>query len=313
MNKHQRGFTLIELIIVMIVTSIVVVMISAIITRPLTGYFDTQRRADLADRGQAAINRMAIELENSVPNSVRIIGTVTGTSIEFMPVLSAGRYRSGGAQKVHVLTKTKIKNNPPASPLTFNGLGELTIGSNERIVINNTTASILYADATDASNTGATDAFPDTGVITAPDNGITPTPSDCWVDSNSDVDCLDGGSGFPKETRITIANGHQFNASGIGSPSNRFYVAKDAVTYNCDTGASTLKRYTGYPLTATQAAIPASATSISTLATGVVACTFSLKAPSAAANLPIVIIRLEMAADGEKMTLFKEVQLWNAP
>jgi MSHA biogenesis protein MshO len=300
MNKHQRGFTLIELIIVMIVTSIVVVMISAIISRPLTGYFDTQRRADLADRGQAAINRMAFELENSVPNSVRI----SGTTIEFMPVLSAGRYRSGGAQKVHVLTKTKIKNNPPASPLTFNSLGGVTIGSNNRIVINNTTASILYADATDAS--------PYTGVITAPApaNGI--TTSDCWVDSNSDVDCAGGPTGKPKETRITIARGHEFNASGNGSPSKRFYLAKDAVTYNCDTGATTLKRYTGYPLVATQVAIP-TATSISTLATGVTACTFSLKAPSAAANLPIVIISLEMTADGEKMTLFKEVQLWNAP
>jgi MSHA biogenesis protein MshO len=336
MNKHQRGFTLIELIIVMIVTSIVVVMISAIISRPLTGYFDTQRRADLADRGQAAINRMAFELENSVPNSVRI----SGTTIEFMPVLSAGRYRSGGAQKVHVLTKTKIKNNPPASPLTFNSLGGVTIGSNNRIVINNTTASILYADATDASPyTGvitapapangittsdcwvdsnsdvyadATDASPYTGVITAPApaNGI--TTSDCWVDSNSDVDCADGLTGKPKETRITIARGHEFNASGNGSPSKRFYLAKDAVTYNCDTGATTLKRYTGYPLVATQVAIP-TATSISTLATGVTACTFSLKAPSAAANLPIVIISLEMTADGEKMTLFKEVQLWNAP
>jgi len=284
----------------MIVTSIVVVMISAIISRPLTGYFDTQRRADLADRGQAAINRMAFELENSVPNSVRI----SGTTIEFMPVLSAGRYRSGGAQKVHVLTKTKIKNNPPASPLTFNSLGGVTIGSNNRIVINNTTASILYADATDAS--------PYTGVITAPApaNGI--TTSDCWVDSNSDVDCADGLTGKPKETRITIARGHEFNASGNGSPSKRFYLAKDAVTYNCDTGATTLKRYTGYPLVATQVAIP-TATSISTLATGVTACTFSLKAPSAAANLPIVIISLEMTADGEKMTLFKEVQLWNAP
>lgn len=272
MTRRQRGFTMIELIIVMVVTAIVVVMISAIITRPLTGYFDTQRRADLADRGQAAINRMAIELENSVPNSVRI--SVTGTSIEFMPVLGAGRYRSTGAGKLIE------KNNSNSEFYTMTSL-PIKIFSDTRIVV---APKNYYVDATSSLADSVSDKIS--------------IKIDLPTDPNR-------GANFIRLTPPPTFAG--------GSPSKRFYLARDAVTYNCDIGASTIKRYTGYPLTATQTAIPASATSTSTLASGVTACTFSLKAPTAAANFPIVIIRLEMAVDGESMTLFKEVPLWNAP
>ncbi len=278
MNKHQRGFTLIELIIVMIVTSIVVVMISAIISRPLTGYFDTQRRADLADRGQAAINRMAFELENSVPNSVRIIGTVTDTSIEFMPVLDAGRYRSTGAGKLIE------KNNSNSEFYTMTSLDIKTF-SDTRIVV---APKNYYVDATSSVPDSVSDKI--TITITTP------------TDSNRGANLIELLP-YP-----TFAG---------GSPSKRFYLAKDAVTYHCDLTTKTLMRYQGYTLAAAQpntvALLTTGGGKQGTLATGVTACTFSLKAPSAAANLPIVIISLEMTADGEKMTLFKEVQLWNAP
>ncbi len=309
MNRQQRGFTLIELIIVMIVTAIVVVMISTIISRPLTTYFDTQRRADLAERAQVAINRMTIELENPLPYSVRV--TNGGKTLEFMPAIAAGRYWDGnGINKDNELFAKKPDD-------AFNHLGQfstaLTADINAtatRIVVNNTSATTLYADATDT-------VTKDIGVITALDNGLVITP-DCVIDGNkNDEDCADGGGANPETVdRLTLARGHTFDPSGSGSPQNRFYLVRDAVTYHCDLATETLMRYQGYTLAAIQPNTVASliaGASQGTLASGVTDCQFVVDSGNGTYRAPLVTMTLTMESDGESVTLVKEVMQWNAP
>ena len=86
--KYMAGFTLIEAIMVMVITGILAALVASFAS-PLKGYFDATARADLADVADTALRRMARELHAALPNSVR----VSGSYIEFLPTTIGGRYR----------------------------------------------------------------------------------------------------------------------------------------------------------------------------------------------------------------------------
>jgi MSHA biogenesis protein MshO len=298
MNKQQRGFTLIELIIVMVVTAIVVLMISAIINRPLTSYFDTQRRADLAERAQSAINRMTIELETPLPYSLRV--STSGKTLEFMPIVGLGRYRDSVGRKEIIL-------KPNAPDDAFDSIGPpIPTGTNQgRVVVNNTSAATLYATAIGGTNSG---------VITTAANLLDVKP--CIIDGKTDIDCDDGGGGFDPEVRLTLLSPHTFDQGGSGSPNKRFYIVNDAVTYHCDLAAGTVMRYQGYTLSDTQIEAPAllaAGTNTGLLSSGVTDCKFVVNPGSGTFRAPTVTVLLTVEKDGESATLVKEVQQWNAP
>lgn len=91
-HHRHRGFTLLEAVVVIMLTGIVGVMVSTFIRQPVDAYVDLGRRAELTDAADLALRRMARELRTALPNSVRVAGG--GTYVEFLPVRSAGRYRA---------------------------------------------------------------------------------------------------------------------------------------------------------------------------------------------------------------------------
>ncbi len=84
----ELGFTLVELIMVIALAGIVAVMITTVMTRPLQGFADQSRRAELTDLAAMALNRMARDIRLAVPNSVLL----KGDGIYFVPIAAAGRY-----------------------------------------------------------------------------------------------------------------------------------------------------------------------------------------------------------------------------
>ncbi|MEO8153962.1 MAG: type II secretion system protein [Rhizobacter sp.] len=88
----QRGFTLIEAVIVIMLTGIVGAMVAVFIKQPIDAYVDQARRGEMSDEADTALRRMARELQTALPNSVRV--NAAGTYLEFLPVRSAGRYRA---------------------------------------------------------------------------------------------------------------------------------------------------------------------------------------------------------------------------
>jgi MSHA biogenesis protein MshO len=86
--KYMDGFTLIEAIMVMVITGILVAVVASFAS-PLKGYFAATARADLVDVADTALRRMGRELHAALPNSVR----VSGNYIEFLPTTMGGRYR----------------------------------------------------------------------------------------------------------------------------------------------------------------------------------------------------------------------------
>lgn len=97
--RRASGFTLVEAVLVIMLTGVVAVMAGTFIKAPVTSYADQARRAELGDAADLALRRIAREVRGALPNSVRV--DATNTVLEFLPVSAGGRYRSapdsGGA------------------------------------------------------------------------------------------------------------------------------------------------------------------------------------------------------------------------
>jgi MSHA biogenesis protein MshO len=95
-----RGFSLIEMIIAITVLGILSASTAVFLRGPIASYFDVERRAGLADAGELAMAKMTQEISRAVPNSVRVAPAGGGFYLEFLPVISEGRYRIAGPGNV---------------------------------------------------------------------------------------------------------------------------------------------------------------------------------------------------------------------
>src|SRR5688500_1469266 len=89
--SKQCGVTLIELIIVISITGIIAIGVAVFIRRPVEGYVDAARRAELTDIADTALRRMSRDLRMALPNSIRV--DASGRYIEFLQTRGGGRYR----------------------------------------------------------------------------------------------------------------------------------------------------------------------------------------------------------------------------
>jgi len=85
---HPRGFTLIELIVVITVLGAIMAGTATYITRGISAYSDTVRRQDLAAIGRASAERLTRELRTALPNSIR----VNNNCLEFLPIQTGSAY-----------------------------------------------------------------------------------------------------------------------------------------------------------------------------------------------------------------------------
>ncbi|AEA34101.1 hypothetical protein Hipma_1135 [Hippea maritima DSM 10411] len=83
------GFTLIELIITMVVVGIVAYLGTNLIEPVMEGYVDTQVKTLLFNEAQYSSNRIAKEIRNAIPNTIKVIDNNT---IEFAEFSSMGYY-----------------------------------------------------------------------------------------------------------------------------------------------------------------------------------------------------------------------------
>lgn len=153
-----KGFTLIEMIAVIVLTGIIAGVVALFIRAPVQGYVDSARRAEMSDIADTALRRMTRDLRLALPNSVVVTGAGTQFSLDFLLTSGGGRYRAGAGGTNDVLDFT-------VADISFEVLGTMpALAANDQIVVYNlgTTGANAYQNdnrATYSANAGGVITF----------------------------------------------------------------------------------------------------------------------------------------------------------
>lgn len=90
--RRAAGFSLIELVLALALSATLLTGLMLWFTRPLEALLDSQTAADAADQAERVTARLAAELADALPNSVRV--ACAGRCVEFLPVVSRADYRA---------------------------------------------------------------------------------------------------------------------------------------------------------------------------------------------------------------------------
>jgi MSHA biogenesis protein MshO len=144
---RQRGFTLIELVMVIVIMGVVASMVAVFMKNPIDAYFASGRRAALTDVADTTVRRIARDVRRALPNSIRTSGT---TCLEFIPTKTGGRYRNDS-------TAAGLDFTSASGDASFNMLGLNTalpaaqqMAANDLVIVYN--LGITGSDAYNADN-----------------------------------------------------------------------------------------------------------------------------------------------------------------
>ncbi|MHB1333362.1 MAG: prepilin-type N-terminal cleavage/methylation domain-containing protein [Sulfuriferula sp.] len=273
MIKSQRGFTLIEAIIVITITGIVAAMVAVFIRVPVQGYFDSARRAELTDIADTAQRRISRDLRLALPNSVRVYGS---NYLEFLQTSGGGRYRaapdnSGGGNVLDFTQPTT----------TFDVLGPPVVkvpGEMNLVAVYN----LGIKDA---------DAYQQPAVNTSPmsTGGNTVT-----------INAFKFPFASPANRFQIISYPVSYVCSGAG---------KDA----SGNGTGTLIRYWNYSIQYNQPTSFPSGTQSAVLAKNVSNCSFTYDPQVITQRAGLVSAWLEVTQSNESVSLYYEVHVSNVP
>ena len=90
MRRGARGFTLIELVLVIVITGVIGAALAVFLRPAFDSWFALRLRADLGDQAAAALRLMQRDVRQAVPNSLRTPNTAC---FELVPTVAGGRFR----------------------------------------------------------------------------------------------------------------------------------------------------------------------------------------------------------------------------
>ncbi len=286
MNIHTRGFTLIELVITIALSTIVVSFMAIFISGPVASYTDQARRAQLVDLAENSLRRIARDIRRALPNSVRLSVSGSVVALELLNTVDGARYRDrpppGNPSK-------RLRFSAPDD--AFNSIG----------VFQNITkpfsSNSHYLSIYNVGVPGA-DAYALADVI---------TPPGTQIDIANDT--------TPGEDNVQISPAFQF---AFASPGQRMFLVDGPVSYLCDDAAGTLIRYSGYAITSDQAdrnsdaELTTAGADATLIANRVSNCSVTY-APGTSQRAGLVSIALTVTDTGETVSLLHQVHVDNVP
>lgn len=295
-SAHTRGFTLVELVLVIALAGVVLVLIGSVLSSPLQGFVDQSRRGALVDQAASALDRMTRDVRMAVPNSIRV--SADGQAVELLLIHSAARYRS---------------NRQDSEGLRFSTEAAGTCAST---TVGGRCDSVQVLDA----------AFDPAGArwmvlynIGAESGGVPVAGSNLWAPANPGVMTPTGSTfslipGAPAgESLIAVGNlpvgGFRF---AYESPQHRLYLARSVVGFRCQNGQ--LLRYSyDRLLPALPAAPPADSSPVPmarNVDCGQTHFTYEAGSTQRSGLLSLV---LRITLEGESFQLLQQVHVDNAP
>ena len=217
-KQKLAGFTIIEMVVTIVISSILAVGIVSFIGDSVDSLTTTTNRNKIAASGRIALDRMASELQNALPNSIRVTTAdpVTGDQcLEFIPVRGSSTYI-----------------NPPFSSYatTFDVIevtGEYGLTGGYAVIYPQTQNRVYDGDNGD--------------------NGVPPDPS--WPNfpaNRRPIQAIESiadnpDPSFPNQSTVTLTKPHRFWRR---SSNERFFIVVDPVSF-CVVGQN-LYRYANY-------------------------------------------------------------------
>lgn len=273
---RQSGFTLVEMIMVIVITGIIGGIVAVFLKAPVQQYMDVARRADLTDIADTAIRRMARDVRTAVPNSVRVANCGANPCVEYLPTKDGGRYRA----------------NPPGNVLNF-GVADgsfaiigtaINFAANDFIAVGSTQSD--GDPPYDQTATGVLRAYAGAAgsqtTVT-----FTNTALPIWAELPSQrFDVVDGA-----QRAVTYA------CENVGVNAN-------------GNGTGQLRRYWNYGFNVAQVNPPVGGQS-AILADKVSDCSIAYDIPNQ--RLGLLAVRLTLTSGGESVNLYSEIHVNNAP
>lgn len=275
-TNKTSGFTLLELIIVIIILGVMSVGISGFITLSTQTYLNVSERDKLLSSARFAVERLNRELRNAVPNSIRVIDDTTRHCIEFTPIKASTFYTSIPVVPDPVKTTIDVVAFIDSQGEPFNCLGSCA----DYIVVYPLISSDIYNFNVSSGDGKVTQLKSFSGLT-----------GDIWA--------------LP----IEPSGGMVFDQH---SPTNRLYVFDKPVSYCVNN--SELRRYNSYNFDATQSLEPSGGDVLmaENLPFGINNLPFSYSSPSLQRNA-VVHIQLNFDRDGEVIAFDNDVHIENTP
>lgn len=200
----QRGFTLVELVVSITVSTIVVGFMALFLVTPVSAYLAQGRRADLVESANNAARMLADDIRAALPDSVRSLRNGSIVAIQMLHVVDVARYRDAGSSGVQALDL----DIPSASDTQFSILGHLQ----------NVSPPSFGGYLVIGHGVNGGDAYSPTGVIAT-------------AQSISSIG--------PDETSITLNSPF----TNTQSPTQSLFFVSGPVTYICNEGTHTLTKF----------------------------------------------------------------------
>ncbi len=289
--RGAAGFTLIEMVIVIVITGIIAAVMAIYFKPAIDSYFSTKRRANLTDVADSALRRMARDIRTAVPNSIRQTagGSCTSNnSFELVPASGGGRYRLAADPNAGGLS-APIDGSTAVSIFDVLSLSPSALGvsPNDWVVIDNQNTDDVYK----------TSGSPD----------------------RAQIQSMSAATAYAAH-QINLASSFPFPAGYFGGRFSIVQNSQNAVFYYCTQGGTlgqgdgtgTLYRFSNYGYnSASICPTPVATTQI--VASNVQFCKFDYSSSDGATQNGFLWMQITLQQAGEAVTLSSGSHVDNVP